>query len=154
GVAAGPVIVDDAGGVVGVGKELDETFGGGVDAARTDDVEDAVALHAGPVGGVGNNSAGGIEGVIEGDGATGGIDIAAHVADLVFIERRGDQGGGLAVAGGGAFVGEEEEGLVAAVENLRNVNRAPEAAAGVPLPDDRAAGGREGEAAGVEDFVA
>ena len=60
----------------------------------------------------------------------------------------------MAVASGGAFEGEEEEGLVAAVEHFRNHNGSADTAAGVPLTNDGAAGGRESEAAGVEDFVA
>jgi hypothetical protein len=122
--------------------------------AGTDHVQNAVALQPLPLRRVRDDVAGRIEGIVERHYVAVRIHQLLEVAGAELIERRGHQSRGLAVASGGPLVSKKEECLVAAVEDLRDIYRTAEAAARIPLPHDRALGGRRGESARVEHLVA
>ena len=114
------------------GRGAGEAVGG--DLVTGEDIADAAGA-----GGVGPGGGG----VVDGDQAVGLIDPVAEVAAVHLRGRHGqdDIVGANTIAE--SFVGDKEEGLVAAVIEFRNADRAGERPAEVVLAVDGAAGGEE-----------
>ena len=78
-VVARAGVVEDGRGIVGHRQFGKDRFRHGADAVRTDDVQNAVALHARAVGGVGDDIAAGVERIVQRHHLAGGVGVAAEV---------------------------------------------------------------------------
>jgi hypothetical protein len=120
-------------------------FRNGIDAVGTNHIENAVALYLLALRRVRNDAPTCVQRIIDRNDLATRVDVLAKVADTEFRNGYGGQVGCAAVLELGAFIGEEEECLVSAVENLGNVDRPADAASGIPLAGDWPLCGREGK---------
>src|SRR5262249_18616105 len=96
----------------------------GMDAFRAHDVQHTVALQTRTVIGVGDEIAGGVKRIVKRNDLPGSIRIPPEVPIAEVLDRQGDQILFLNVLKSRTLAGEEEEGLIAAVVYLGDINRA------------------------------
>ena len=93
------------------------------DAVRAQDIQDAVALQARAIVRVRDEVAARVERIVERDHGSGGVGISSEIPVAEILDGERDQilAGDVLIAG--PLAGEEEEYLVAAVEQLGNIDR-------------------------------